>query len=469
MESEPPLSELLYATFSLLSFDSGVFISFIFLAFLILFSALISGSEVAFFSLSPNDLHSLEDDGSTKSQRLLKLKEKPRTLLATILISNNFINIAIVLVSNYVLRNLIGEEDLNAIGLWLQQSLGLENLISFSTVASIFNFTIAVIGVTFILVLFGEVAPKIYASINNLRFAKMMAGPLSVLNIILGPLSRVLVGWSTSIEEKITQSRINQTGTSKEDIDKAIELTVGDSQNADEEADILKGIVKFGDVSVKQIMKPRVDVIAVEKDTPYDMLMNIIKESGFSRIPVYEEDFDKIDGILYVKDLLGHTDEDEQFNWQTLIRNNVLYVPEYKKIDDLLREFQLKRTHIAIVVDEYGGSAGIVTLEDIMEEVIGDIKDEFDEEEEVDYIKLSEGNYIFEGKSLLNDVCRIIGEDTDFFDSVRGDSDSLAGLIIEILGNIPKPDKEIKYNNIVLKIVSVTKRRIEKINLRVVQ
>lgn len=467
MESEPPLSELLYASFSLLSFDSGIFMSFLFLAFLVLFSALVSGSEVAFFSLSPNDLHSLEDDESSKSKRLLKLKEKPRTLLATILISNNFINIAIVLVSNYVLRNLIGEEDLNAIGLWLQQSLVLEKIISSSNLASIFNFTIAVIGVTFILVLFGEVAPKFYASINNLKFARMMAGPLSLLNIILGPLSRIMVGWSTSIEEKITQSRISQTGTSKEDIDKAIELTVGDSQNADEEADILKGIVKFGDVSVKQIMKPRVDVVAVEKVTSYDELMNIIKETGFSRIPVYEEDFDKIDGILYVKDLLGHTDEDEQFNWQTLIRNNVLYVPEYKKIDDLLREFQLKRTHIAIVVDEYGGSAGIATLEDIMEEVIGDIKDEFDEEEEVDYIKLSDGNFIFEGKSLLNDVCRIIGEDTGFFDSVRGDSDSLAGMIIEILGNIPKPDKEIKYNNIILKIVSVTKRRIEKINLRV--
>ena len=467
MESEPPLSELLYASFSLLSFDSGIFMSFLFLAFLVLLSALISGSEVAFFSLSPNDLHSLEDDESSKSKRLLKLKEKPRTLLATILISNNFINIAIVLVSNYVLRNLIGEEDLNAIGLWLQQSLVLEKIISSSNLASIFNFTIAVIGVTFILVLFGEVAPKFYASINNLKFARMMAGPLSLLNIILGPLSRIMVGWSTSIEEKITQSRISQTGTSKEDIDKAIELTVGDSQNADEEADILKGIVKFGDVSVKQIMKPRVDVVAVEKVTSYDELMNIIKETGFSRIPVYEEDFDKIDGILYVKDLLGHTDEDEQFNWQTLIRNNVLYVPEYKKIDDLLREFQLKRTHIAIVVDEYGGSAGIATLEDIMEEVIGDIKDEFDEEEEVDYIKLSDGNFIFEGKSLLNDVCRIIGEDTDFFDSVRGDSDSLAGMIIEVLGNIPKPDKEIKYNNIILKIVSVTKRRIEKINLRV--
>lgn len=467
MESEPPLSELLYASFSLLSFDSGIFMSFLFLAFLVLLSALISGSEVAFFSLSPNDLHSLEDDESSKSKRLLKLKEKPRTLLATILISNNFINIAIVLVSNYVLRNLIGEEDLNTIGLWLQQSLVLEKIISSSNLASIFNFTIAVIGVTFILVLFGEVAPKFYASINNLKFARMMAGPLSLLNIILGPLSRIMVGWSTSIEEKITQSRISQTGTSKEDIDKAIELTVGDSQNADEEADILKGIVKFGDVSVKQIMKPRVDVVAVEKVTSYDELMNIIKETGFSRIPVYEEDFDKIDGILYVKDLLGHTDEDEQFNWQTLIRNNVLYVPEYKKIDDLLREFQLKRTHIAIVVDEYGGSAGIATLEDIMEEVIGDIKDEFDEEEEVDYIKLSDGNFIFEGKSLLNDVCRIIGEDTDFFDSVRGDSDSLAGMIIEVLGNIPKPDKEIKYNNIILKIVSVTKRRIEKINLRV--
>ncbi|NNF36752.1 MAG: gliding motility-associated protein GldE [Saprospiraceae bacterium] len=452
--------------FSLFSFPAETIFTIGLLIILIISSALISGSEVAFFSLSPNDLHAVEDEDSEPNKLILTLREKPRTLLATILISNNFINIAIVLVSNALLRVIIGEDDLLNIGNWIQSTFGLENLVSSEILASGFNFVIAVIGVTFLLVLFGEVAPKIYANLNNLKFARMMARPLQVLNIIFNPFSKILVNWSNRMESRFNQSRMNLSGTSKKDIDKAIELTVGESQNADEEADILKSIVKFGDVSVKQIMRSRVDVVALEKSVTFVDVMNVAKESGFSRIPVFTEDFDKIDGILYVKDLLGHTDEDGGFNWQALIRDNVLYVPESKKIDDLLREFQLKRTHIAIVVDEYGGSAGIVTLEDIMEEVIGDIKDEFDEEEEVDFIKLSEGNYIFEGKSLLNDVCRIIGESTDFFDQVKGDADSLAGLIIEILGRIPKPEKEIKVGHIALKVVAVSKRRIEKVNVR---
>lgn len=466
MDTDPPLSVLYQLGFLLFSFPSETILTLIILILLILSSALISGSEVAFFSLSPNDLHAVEDEESEPNKLILALKEKPRNLLATILISNNFINIAIVLVSNDLLRNVIGEEDLLKIGNWIQSSFGLGDLVSSESLAAGFNFVITVIGVTFLLVLFGEVAPKIYANLNNLKVARMMARPLKLLSIIFNPFSKILVNWSTRIEARVNQSRMNLSGTSKQDIDKAIELTVGESQNADEAADILKSIVKFGEVSVKQIMKPRVDVVALEKSVTFDEVMNVAKESGYSRIPVITEDFDKIEGILYVKDLLGHTDEDGGFNWQVLIRDNVLYVPESKKIDDLLREFQLKHTHMAIVVDEYGGSSGIVTLEDIMEEVIGDIKDEFDEEEEIDFIKLSERNYIFEGKSLLNDVCRIIGEETDFFDQVKGDADSLAGLIIEILGRIPKPEKEIKVGHIALKVVAVSKRRIEKVNVR---
>ncbi len=464
MASDPPLSEL---AFLMVAFSPELVFSILLLAVLIISSALISGSEVAFFSLSPNDLHALEDDDTASSKKLLNFKKKPRSLLATILISNNFINIGIVLVSNYIIRQLIGDQQLQFIGSWIQSTLGLQDILSVSTIAYGFNFLIAVIGVTFILVLFGEVAPKIYANLNNLKFAKMMSTPLSLLNIIFGPFSSIMVKWSTGIENRITAARINQTGTSKEDIDKAIELTVANSENADQEADMLKSIVKFGDVSAKQIMKSRVDVVAVEEETNFRELMKMVKESGYSRIPVYKEDFDNLSGILYVKDLLGHTDEDESFNWRMLIRESVIYIPESKKIDDLLKEFQKKRTHIAIVVDEYGGSAGIVTLEDIMEEVIGDIKDEFDEDEEVDYIRLSEGNYIFEGKTLLNDLCRILGEDTDYFDAVRGDSDSLAGLLIEMIGRIPKPEKEVVYNNIVFKVIAVSQRRIEKINVRI--
>ncbi len=438
-----------------------------FLLFLIVSSALISGSEVAYFSLSPNDLHTLEDDDDDGSKRILKLKEQPRTLLATILISNNFINIAIVLVSSYIVKQAIGADDLNSIGEWLQSTLHLESIASVATLAGIFNFGITVVGVTFILVLFGEVTPKVYAKLNNLSFARFMSRPLTLLKGFFTPISSILVNWSNRLENRVLDARSKQTGTSKEDIDKAIELTIGDSEHADEEADMLKSIVKFGDVSAKQIMKSRVDVIAVDIDMDFGQLMQVVKESGFSRIPVYQEDFDNIEGILYVKDLLGHTHEDASFNWNSLVRESVLYAPESKKIDDLLREFQLKRTHIAIVVDEYGGSAGIVTLEDIMEEVVGDIKDEFDEEE-VDYIKLGESEYIFEGKTLLNDVCRIIGEETDVFDSVRGEADSLAGMILEMKGLIPKKESEIKYKNMILRITSVNKRRIEKINLKIV-
>lgn len=445
----------------------GTFLAMGLLLFLIISSALVSGSEVAFFSLSPNDLHALEDEESATNKRILLLRQKPRKLLATILISNNFINIAIVLVSNYVLRNLIGEKELLSIGEFLQEKLRLSGIASAELLAEIFNFSISVAGVTFVLVLFGEVIPKIYANLNNLKFARIMSTPLNFFSIFFGPFSSVLVGWSSSFEERINKARSSSSGTTKEDIDKAIELTVGDSENAEVEADMLKGIVKFGDVSVKQIMKSRVDITSLDVSINFKEVMRVIKDSGFSRIPVYKEDFDNIVGILYIKDLLGHTDEDQDFNWQSLIRDSVLYIPESKKIDDLLKDFQLKRTHMAIVVDEYGGCDGLVTLEDVMEEVIGDIKDEFDEEEEVEYIKLDHNSYIFEGKSLLNDVCRIVGLNTDFFDAVRGDADSLAGLLIEMLGRIPRQEREIKYNNITFKVISVTKRRIEKINLRI--
>lgn len=462
-----PYSEFLYTIFVPLAISSGILFALGLLLFLIISSALISGSEVAFFSLSPNDLHALEDDDTVINKRILLLREKPRRLLATILISNNFINIAIVLVSNYVLRYLIGEEDLILIGEWLQSNLRLTNLMSAEFLSNSFNFIISVAGVTFILVLFGEVIPKIYANLNNLKFARLMSTPLHILSFLFTPLSTILVGWSTKFENRINRQRTSQTGTSKEDIDKAIELTVGDSENAEEEADMLKGIVKFGDVSVKQIMKSRVDITAIDITLNFQEVMQIIRESGFSRIPIFKEDYDNIVGILYVKDLLGHTDEDQSFHWQSLIRYSVLYVPESKKIDDLLKDFQLKRTHMAIVVDEYGGCDGLVTLEDVMEEIIGDIKDEFDDEEEVEYIKLDSNSYIFEGRTLLNDVCRIVGLNTDYFDPIRGDSDSLAGLLIEMVGKIPRQERELKYNNITFKVISVTKRRIEKINLRI--
>jgi len=266
--------------------------------------------------------------------------------------------------------------------------------------------------------------------------------------------------------EKRLASSSSQNLTSREDIDAAIDLTVtSSSESSAQEADILKGIVNFGDISARQIMHPRMDIVALDESAGFREVMKIVRDSGYSRLPVYREDLDNIVGILYVKDLLEAGEESDDFRWQDLIRKSVLFVPEAKKIDELLREFQKKRMHMAIIVDEFGGTAGIATLEDIMEEVVGDIKDEFDMDEEIDYIKISDNNFILDGKTLLNDVCRVIGENTGFFDNVRGEADSLGGLILEIIGSIPSSEKEINIGHLNLKVISVTRRRIEKVSI----
>jgi putative hemolysin len=444
--------------------DSTVALNIFIFFILLICSGLVSASEVAYFSLGLKDIKYLEEDGSDAAKRALELKEKPRYLLATILIANNFVNIAIVIVADIILKAIIGVDTLLMIGQWLHDNI-LYGLASPATIANTFNFLITVVGVTFILVLFGEAMPKIYATLNKMRVINLMSGPLSFLMYLFTPLSKILVGWSSSLERSLVSSGANNL-TSKEDIDTAIDLTVtNNSETSTQEADILKGIVNFGDTSAKQIMKPRMDIVGLDEELTFKEVMKIVRDSGYSRLPVYREELDAIIGILYVKDLLAHTEESENFDWKQLIRNAVLFVPESKKIDELLREFQSKRMHMAVIVDEYGGTAGIATLEDIMEEVVGDIKDEFDQEEEVEYIKISDNNYIFEAKTLLNDVCRIIGENTSVFDSVRGEADSLGGLILEMIGYIPTSENEISVHNITLKVVSVTKRRIEKVSL----
>ncbi|MEO1513927.1 MAG: gliding motility-associated protein GldE [Bacteroidota bacterium] len=468
-ESDYLLSSSLFLCFPLLtSFPvSGIVFGLLFVAVLLLCSALISSSEVAFFSLNANDLKDLEQENSRQAQRILELREKPRTLLATILISNNFINIAIVIVSEYLFRNLLPADLID------QWSAGILKIINYNDffgatvegVSPVLYFLITVVGVTFLLVLFGEVAPKVYAKLNNLRLARFMSGVLRLLVSAFRPFSTLLVRGTNMIERRLAKNSQNGTIASREEIDQAIELTVKDSEHGKQDIDILKGIVKFGEVSVKQIMRSRVDVVAVDFRTSFEELMKIVKDSGFSRIPVYDEDFDSVTGMLYVKDLIGVMDEGPDFEWQTLIRTNVFYVPEAKKISDLLKEFQTRRLHMAIVVDEYGGSSGIATLEDIMEEIIGEIKDEFDDEIELEYIKLDDQNYIFEGKTLLNDVCRVIGVDTTAFDEVRGDADSVAGLVLELSGLIPKVDSEITYGNFRFKIVAVSKKRVEQIKI----
>ncbi len=433
------------------------------LSLLLVCSALISGSEVAFFSLTHNDFEKLEQENSGTSRRILTLKDKPRKLLATILISNNFINIAIVILSAFVLALILPIDRLDQWSTAVIGALNLEKWLAVPTLSRIFYFLITIVGVTFLLVLFGEVAPKVYAKLNNVRLAKFMSTPLLFLMRIFDPISRVMVRWTNLIEHRLVTRTRRLALSTKEDIGEAIELAVSSVADTEKEIDILKSIVKFGDVTVKQIMRSRVDVVAVDFRISFTELLKVVRESGYSRIPVYDSDFDNVTGILYVKDLLGHLHEAPTFEWQKLIRTNMLYVPEAKKISDLLKEFQRQHLHLAIVVDEYGGSAGIVTLEDIMEEVIGDIKDEFDDEVEVIYKKIDDYNFLFEGKTLLNDVCRIIGVDTLTFDAVKGDSDSLAGLLLELYGELPKKDVLVNYEDFSFKVIAVTKRRIEQV------
>jgi len=403
---------------------------------LLICSALISGSEIAFFSLNENDKKKLEEEEGKIGQRILLLLDQPRKLLATILISNNFVNIAIILVAALLIPDNI-------------------------TNNKVIDILITVVGVTFLLVLFGEISPKVYANRYNIRLAKFMVTPLNILNALFYLPSTVLVSSSKFLERRFAH-RIGQSH-SREDIDEAIDLTVNQEEGSSQDADILKSIVKFGEVPVKQIMRPRVDVVAVDVETPYSELLKIIKDSGYSRIPVHENDFDQVIGILYVKDLIGHLQKEDTFKWQELVREDTLFVPEAKKIDDLLRKFQLEHKHLAIVVDEYGGSAGIVTLEDILEEIIGDIRDEFDDEPDVEYRQIDAYNYEFEGKTLINDFARVVKIDNTIFEEARGDSDSLAGMILELTGKFPSKNQVIEYQSYLFKVTAMSKRRIEKV------
>ena len=465
MEAEPgSIIQFTSFLFILLNITiAETFFGFLAISILLFLSGLISSSEVAFFSFTPNDIEKLEQENRPSSQRILKLKDQPRYLLATILISNNFINVAIVILSDYLLGKVLPPGIFDRWANGIIQFFALGDRVSLEWLTEAISFAIVVVGVTFFLVLFGEVAPKVYARFNNIPLARFVSSPMVFLMRLFSPISSILVNWTWFIEKRLSKTSVSATVTSRKDIDEAIELTVSGENDSDQEMDILKSIVKFGDVSVKQIMRSRVDVVTVDFRIGYNELLKVVKESGFSRIPVHDEDFDHVTGILYVKDLIGHLNENADFEWQKLIRTNVLYVPEAKKIDDLLREFQRKHLHLAIVVDEYGGSSGIATLEDIMEEVIGEIRDEFDSEVEVIYKKIDDFNFLFEGKTLLNDVCRIAGLDTSTFDEIKGEADSIAGMILEVLGAFPQEEKEIHYNQFKFKIVSVSSRRIEQI------
>lgn len=472
MDSEPPLADLsVYTEFLfVIAFSPAIPFVSLLLIVLLICSALISGSEVAFFSLTSQDLEDLRGEKSRTAHRIVMLRTIPRRLLATILITNNLVNIAIVIVSAYLLSLVFPD------GVFQQWAVSLAEFPLFRAfspdgLAEAINFVLTVVFVTFLLVLFGEVAPKVYAKLNKLRFARFMAQPLNILVSLFSPLSSILVGWSDFVEKRVHR-RINGSNSSadaaiKDDIDKAIDLAMPGDANSRLEAGILKSIIKFNDVPVKQIMRSRVDMVAVDGETPFSELKTVVRSEGYSRLPVYNENLDNILGILYVKDLIGHMDAGEDFEWRKLVRSQVLYIPESKKINELLKEFQDERMHMGIVVDEYGGTSGIVTLEDVMEEVIGEIRDEFDDAVGGEFRKIDQYTFLFDGKVLLNDVYRAIGVDSSRLEHVRGDADSLAGLILQLSGRMPERGEEFSVAELLFTVISVTARRIEKVRVRI--
>jgi len=403
---------------------------------MLLVSAMVSGSEVAFFSIQPRDLDSLKDVDKGGHEALSDLLEGPKTLLATILIWNNFINVGIVIISSYLSEKFFDFGDSPRL------KIGVE-----------------VVAITFLILLFGEVLPKVYATKNAVKFGLFMSKPMFVLRRLSKPLSFLLVRSSSFVEKRLQHKSEN---LSVDDLSQALELT-SNEESSDEEQKILAGIVKFGSTNVTQIMKPRIDVIAVDISWEYGKIMTGILESGYSRIPVYEENFDQVKGVLYVKDLLPHINASGTFAWQELVREP-FFVPENKKIDDLLREFQERKIHLAIVVDEYGGTSGIVTLEDIIEEIVGEISDEFDNDE-LFYSKLDEKNYVFEAKIHLTDFFKVVAAEESDFAEQTAEADTLAGFLLEVAGKFPVVNEEIAFKNYLFKVESVEGRRIKRIKV----
>jgi gliding motility-associated protein GldE len=404
---------------------------------LLVCSALISGSEVAFFSLTPAGKELLQN-GDQKNNLVLQLLEKPRRLLATILVVNNFVNIGIVILSTYVVNAIID----------FQASKALE-------------FVIQVVLITFVLLLFGEVIPKVYATRNGTSLSRFMALPLIFLSKVFYPIIYLLMNSSAFIERNVKWKGEN---LSSDDLHKALELT-SDEDIKGEDQKILEGIVKFGNTDVKQIMVSRVDVVALDQNSKFDEVLKLIHKHRYSRIPVYDGGFDNIKGTLYIKDILPFLSENTSFHWMDLIKKP-FFVPENKKIDDLLKEFQEKKIHLAIVVDEYGGASGIVTLDDVLGEVVGDISEELQEEDT--FIKLDENNYVFDGKTPLVDFYRVLNVNEEDFENAKGESDTLAGFIIEISGRIPKKLEKFEFGNCQFTVESANVKRIKEIKVTIV-
>ncbi|EDP98497.1 gliding motility-associated protein GldE [Kordia algicida OT-1] len=430
MDPEPSL--LIFTT----SIDGILIFKIVFFGILLCCSALISGAEVAFFSLSQTEVNEAEESDSARMRLVAKLLRNPKKLLATILVANNFINIATVL-----LFAAISDE-------------------FFAEIATPWIKLLIEIGVvTFLILLFGEILPKVYASRNKHKFSSMMAYPLSVLDKLFAPISLPMSFVSGLIQKNFGKQRSN---LSVDQLSQALELTSED-ETTKEEQKILQGIVSFGNTDTKQVMQPRMDVFALKEDMKFEVVLSEITKKGYSRIPVYKESLDEISGILYVKDLIPHIDK-KSFAWTTLLRN-AYFVPENKKLDDLLREFQDKKIHLAIVVDEYGGTSGLVSLEDVIEEIVGDISDEFDDED-VHYSKIDDRNYVFEGKTNLKDFYKIIGvEDNSEFEAHKGESETIAGFVLEIFRGFPKIKDKINFGNYTFTVEVIDNKRLKQVKV----
>ena len=407
------------------------------LVLLLIASALISSSETAFFSLQPADIDDLESRNDVKSKLVLKLREKPKTLLATILIGNNFVNVTITLLSTYIMALLF-------------------DMVNYPVAA----FLLEVVIVTSLILIVGEITPKIYAGKRPVKVARFMARPLRFLISFFKPLSKPLVS-STSFMDKHLEKK--KGDISMEDLSTAVDIATEDSTPLDEKQ-MLKGIASFSEKEVSNVMIPRVDIIGVEKNMEFTEMLAIVIKSGFSRIPVYEETMDKVSGILYVKDLLPYLDA-QSYEWQKLIRP-AFFVPENRKINDLFQDFREKKIHIAIVVDEYGGTSGLITMEDVIEEIVGEINDEFDEANlEEHYTKQDDGSYLFKAQTNIVDFCKVFGVDENYFEPMQGEADTLAGLILEIEGRIPEIGFKFNFEKFHMEITDADTKRIKEVKV----
>jgi gliding motility-associated protein GldE len=436
MEADPFPIHLLSFIDPNLSVSSVFFIGLILIALLFL-SALLAGSEVAFFSLNADQRAALRDSDNPAEKAVSVLLDNPQQLLATLLIAINFVNIIFITLSNYLTEMILGP-----------QSVG-------TLVVTLF----LLFGVTFIITFFGELIPKVWAQQNNIRFATFSATLIQFFTLIFTPLSKSLLAISNLIEKRIEKKSYTLTA---HELNHALEITT-DENTTEQEKDILRGILNFGNTSVKSVMKARRDIVAFDTEMDFHELMDKINKNGYSRVPVFKETIDKIEGILYIKDLLVHVEEDENFDWISLL-HQPFFVPENKKIDDLLYDFQEKRVHMAVVVNEYGETEGLVTMEDIIEEIVGEINDEFDDET-ADYKRIDDQNYLFEAKTSLNDFCRVFDLEPVYFEKAKGESETLGGLMIELFGRIPNSGEELTWEDFQFKIQSVDARRVKKVKV----